>query len=105
MEVSKTIGLPASGYALYGIVIIVHTTYVKWDVDLHDEFVPEYGEVWRSALAFDPKRRAMIFGGGDKSGGSEKRFYGQLIDKADDRFDAHLSVIQKQKQQEKKKRK
>ena len=60
MEVSKTIGLPASGYALYG---------------------------------------------GDKSGGSEKRFYGQLIDKADDRFDAHLSVIQKQKQQEKKKRK
>lgn len=127
---------------------------MKWEVDLHDEFVPEYGElhkdvqdellahiellehfgpqlgrprvdtlngsrhanmkelrfaaaggVWRFAFAFDPKRRAIIFCGGDKSGGSEKRFYGQLIDKADDRFDAHLSVIKKQKQQETKKKK
>jgi hypothetical protein len=39
--------------------------------------------------------------GGDKSGGSEKRFYRQLIDKADDRFDGHLAVIKKQKQKEK----
>ena len=63
------------------------------------------GGVWRFAFAFDPKRRAIIFCGGVKSGVSGKRFYGQLIDKADDRFDAHLSVIKKQKQQEKKKRK
>jgi hypothetical protein len=40
---------------------------------------------WRVAFAFDTKRVA-----GDKSGGSEKRFYKQLIAKADDRFDAHL---------------
>ena len=129
----------------------MHIRYVKWEVDLHDELVPEYGElrkdvqdellahmevleqfgpqlgrprvdtlngsrhsnmkelrfdaadgVWRFAFAFDPKRRAIILCGGDKSGGSEKRFYRQLIDKADDRFDAHLAVIKKQKQKERK---
>jgi hypothetical protein len=60
------------------------------------------GGVWRFAFAFDPKRRAIILCGGDKSGGSEKRFYRQLIDKADDHFDAHLAVIKKQKEKEKK---
>ena len=119
----------------------MHIRYVKWFVDLHDEFVPEYGElqkdvqdellanielleqfgpqlgrprvdtlngsrhanmkelrfhaadgVWRFAFAFDPKRRAIILCGGDKSGGSEKRFYRQLIDKADGPFDAHVAV-------------
>ena len=39
------IGVTRSLYALDGIVIIVHTDYVKWGVDLHDEFVPEYGEL------------------------------------------------------------
>jgi hypothetical protein len=124
---------------------------VKWEVDLHNEFVPEYGGlhkdvqdellahiglleqfgpqlgrprvdtlngsrhanmkelrfdaadgVWRFAFAFDPKRRAIILCGGDKSGSSEKRFYRQLIDKADDRFDAHLAVTKKQKEKERK---
>src|SRR6266436_4004792 len=45
---------------------------------------------WRVAFAFDPKRRAILLVAGDKSGGSEKRFYRELIRKADDRFDAHL---------------
>ena len=49
--------------------------------------------VWRFAFAFDPKRTAMVLCGGDKSGGSEKRFYKQLIDKADDRFDDHLATV------------
>jgi hypothetical protein len=48
------------------------------------------GGVWRFAFAFDPQRRGVVFCGGDKSGVSEKRFYKRLIDKADDRFDAHL---------------
>ena len=34
--------------------------------------------VWRVAFAFDPKRRAIVLVAGDKSGGSEKRFYRQL---------------------------
>ena len=124
---------------------------MKWEVDLHDDFVSEYHElqkdvqdellahielleqfgpqlgrpradtlngsrhanmkelrfdaadgVWRFAYAFDPKRRAIILSGGDKSGGSEKRFYRQLIDKADERFGAHLATIKKQKQKERK---
>lgn len=50
--------------------------------------------VWRFAFAFDPRRKAIILCGGDKSGGSQKRFYRQLIDKADARFDAHLAALQ-----------
>ncbi|WP_131783653.1 type II toxin-antitoxin system RelE/ParE family toxin [Legionella gresilensis] len=47
--------------------------------------------VWR--LAFDPMRRAILLIAGDKSGGSEKRFYKELIEKADQRFDKHLSNL------------
>ena len=32
-------------HALYCIVIIVHTEEVKWEVDLHDDFVPEYRDL------------------------------------------------------------
>src|SRR5271155_3642410 len=39
--------------------------------------------VWRVAFAFDSKREAMLLVAGDKSGGSEKRFYRELIRKAD----------------------
>lgn len=49
------------------------------------------GGVWRVAFAFDPRRRAILLVGGDKSGGGEKRFYRQLIRKADARFDDHLA--------------
>lgn len=49
--------------------------------------------VWRFAFAFDPKRKGIVLCGGDKSGGSERRFYRQLIAKADERFDAHLAAV------------
>lgn len=52
---------------------------------------------WRVALAFDPKRSAILLVAGDKSGGSEKRFYRQLIRKADERFDAHLNRLKKER--------
>ena len=55
------------------------------------------GGVWRVAFAFDPKRKAILLAAGDKSGVSEKRFYQQLIAKADERFDAHLARL-KQKE-------
>lgn len=51
--------------------------------------------VWRVAFAFDPKRRAILLVAGDKSGGSQKRFYRELLRKADQRFDAHLSRLKK----------
>jgi hypothetical protein len=53
--------------------------------------------VWRVAFAFDPKRRAILLVAGDKSGGSQKRFYRELIRKADQRFDAHVERINKER--------
>lgn len=47
--------------------------------------------VWRIAFAFDPRRQAILLVAGDKAGGGEKRFYRQLIRRADDRFDRHLA--------------
>jgi len=49
--------------------------------------------VWRVAFAFDPKREAILLVAGDKSGGSEDRFYRGLIAKADARFDEHLAKL------------
>lgn len=120
---------------------------MKWEADLHDDFVPEYrglhkdvqdellahielleqfgpqlgrphadtlkgsrhahmkelrfdaaDGVWRVAFAFDPHRKAIVLAAGDKSGVSDKRFYRQLIDKADARFDAHLATVTRQKE-------
>src|SRR5579863_300836 len=53
-------------------------------------FSADDGE-WRVAFAFDTKREAILLVAGDKSGVGEKRFYRELIRKADDRFDAHLA--------------
>ena len=54
------------------------------------------GGEWRVAFAFDTKRKAILHVAGDKSGGSEKRFYRGLIRKADDRFGAHLARLKKE---------
>ena len=51
---------------------------------------------WRVAFAFDPKRTAILLVAGDKSGGSEKRFYRGLLRKADERFAAHLARLKKE---------
>jgi len=55
-------------------------------------FDAAYG-VWRVAFAFDPHRKAVLLVAGDKSGASEKRFYRELIKRADHRYDAHLSRL------------
>ena len=52
---------------------------------------------WRVAFAFDTKRKAVLLIAGDKSGASEKRFYRGLIRKADERFDAHLARLKKER--------
>jgi len=123
---------------------VAHSLLVRWNVEIADEFQPEYEKlpdevqdellamtrllqqfgpqlkrpyadtmngsrhanmkelrfdaadgVWRVAFAFDPRRKAVLLVAGDKSGGSEKRFYRQLIKRADDRYDAHLSRLRK----------
>jgi len=48
---------------------------------------------WRVAFAFDPERNAIVLVAGDKSGGSQQRFYKQLIAKADSRFSGHLENL------------
>ena len=55
------------------------------------------GGEWRVAFAFYPKRRAILLVAGDKAGVSSKRFYRQLIIKADERFDAHLGRLKKER--------
>ncbi len=52
--------------------------------------------VWRVAFAFDPRRCAILLIAGDKSGSSEKRFYRQLIEIADSRFNDHLTKLTEQ---------
>ena len=53
--------------------------------------------VWRIAFAFDPKRTAILLTAGDKVGVNKKRFYKNLIAKADERFDQHLGELQRRK--------
>jgi hypothetical protein len=50
---------------------------------------------WRVAFAFDSRRRAVLLVAGDKSGVSTRKFYRELIKKADERFDAHLARLKR----------
>lgn len=47
----------------------------------------------RIAFAFDPARKAVLLIGGNKAGVSERRFYRQLIDRADALYAEHLRKI------------
>jgi len=59
-------------------------------------------EVMRIAFAFDPERKAILLVAGNKTGISQKRFYKQLIAKADELFTSHLAKIEaKQKKKDK----
>jgi DNA-binding XRE family transcriptional regulator len=49
--------------------------------------------VWRIAFAFDPKRRAILLTGGNKTGISKDRFYSTLIRVADLRYEQYLKSI------------
>jgi hypothetical protein len=49
--------------------------------------------VLRVAFAFDPDRQAILLIGGDKAGVNERRFYRQLIARAEELFDRHLARL------------
>ena len=51
--------------------------------------------VWRFAFAFDTSRNAIVLCGGDKEGADQRKFYRDLIAKADARFAVHLKQIKK----------
>jgi hypothetical protein len=61
--------------------------------------------VWRVAFAFDTRRIAMLLVAGNKAGISGRRFYTELIRKADVRFAAHLARLEEKRKAEKKKAK
>jgi len=52
---------------------------------------------WRVAFAFDRKRKAILLVAGDKSDVGERQFYRELIRKADERFEAHLARLKKER--------
>jgi hypothetical protein len=54
-------------------------------------------EVLRIAFAFGPDRSGILLMGGDKSGVSKRRFYKQLIEKADALYAAHLAALKAKK--------
>jgi hypothetical protein len=49
------------------------------------------GQEIRIAFAFDPARKAVLLVGGNKSGVGQKRFYKQLIARADAQYATHLA--------------
>jgi hypothetical protein len=54
-------------------------------------------KVMRIVFAFDPNRAAILLVAGDKAGVSQKRFYKQLLAKADELYDLHLAGIKSKK--------
>ncbi len=49
--------------------------------------------VWRVAFAFDPQRQAIVLVVGDKAGANQRKFYKQLIERADRRYAEHLNKL------------
>jgi hypothetical protein len=57
-------------------------------------------QVLRIAFAFDPSPSAILLLGGNKSGVGQKRFYKQLIVRADALYDLHLTRLAARKKDE-----
>ena len=53
--------------------------------------------VWRVALPFDLERKAVLLTAEDKSGVSQRRFYGWLIAIADKRFSSHQMELKERR--------
>jgi transcriptional regulator with XRE-family HTH domain len=69
---------------------------MSWTVLFHRSSIASSRAVWRVAVAFVTKRQAILVVAGDKSGGSEKRFYRQLIRTADKWFDDHVEGLKEE---------
>ncbi len=53
--------------------------------------------IWWIAFAFDPKRKAILLTGGNKTGITKNRFYSALIRIADARYGKHLKGIDQER--------
>lgn len=80
-----------------GIVTVLdvfeHSTERNIRVGGTNRRLKRIGGVWRIAFTFDLERKAIILVAGGKSGIGERRFYQQLIGKADHRCDSHLDRL------------
>jgi len=56
--------------------------------------VQHQGRPYRVFFAFDPRRTAMLLVGGDKTG--KKRFYEEMVPKADTIYAEHLREIERE---------
>ena len=65
--------------------------------------VQSKGRPFRIAFAFDPNRAGILLIGGNKEG--KKRFYDELIEKADEIYTRHLKELENEKPKEKKSKK
>ena len=52
--------------------------------------IDKWGDFWRIAFAFDPRRQAILLLAWNKRGENERLFYRSFIREADTRFDEHL---------------
>jgi hypothetical protein len=52
------------------------------------------GRPLRTLFAFDPRRRAILLIGGDKTG--DDRFYERMVPIADQLYDVHLATLEKE---------
>lgn len=50
-------------------------------------------EIWRAAFAFDSNRQAIVLVAADKQGTDEKKFYRDLLSKANKRYEQHLQSL------------
>ena len=52
------------------------------------------GRPLRTFFAFDPRRKAILLIGGDKTG--DKQFYERMIPEADSLYDEHLAELKRE---------
>ncbi|MCU5772952.1 type II toxin-antitoxin system RelE/ParE family toxin [Winslowiella arboricola] len=57
--------------------------------------VQSNGRPVRAFFAFDPERQAIVLCAADKTGRNQKRFYAEMIKKADAEYRQHLEGVKK----------
>ena len=72
----------------------VDTVYDSKYSNMKELRVQSRGNTFRIFFAFDPTRSAIVLIGGDKKG--VKRFYVNMVKRADELYEAHLRKMEKE---------
>ncbi|MDC9605856.1 type II toxin-antitoxin system RelE/ParE family toxin [Xenorhabdus griffiniae] len=73
----------------------VDTLYGSDFPNMKELRIQHAGDPIRAFFAFDPKRCAIVLCAGNKTGTNEKRFYKDMIRKADFEYRRHLDNLEK----------